>query len=136
MQNAIYTPHWHTNANALVYAIRGNARVQVVNENGDPILNDEVREGQLFLIPQNHAVITQASNEGFEYISFRTDENGLTNTLAGRTSVLRALPDEVLQNAFRISRQDARNLKYNRQESRLLSATSPPRGRLMSILGY
>ncbi|BBH10186.1 RmlC-like cupins superfamily protein, partial [Prunus dulcis] len=122
--NAIYTPHWHTNANALV-----------VNENGDPILNDEVREGQLFLIPQNHAVITQASNEGFEYISFRTDENGFTNTLAGRTSVLRALPDEVLQNAFRISRQDARNLKYNRQESRLLSATSPPRGRLMSILG-
>lgn len=136
MQNAIYTPHWHMNANTLVYAIRGNARVQVVNENGDSILNDEVKEGQLFLIPQNHAVITQAGNQGFEYISFKTDDNSLTNNLAGRTSVLRALPDEVLQNAFRISREDARNLKYNRQESRLLSATSPPRGRLMSILGY
>ncbi|XP_008235677.1 PREDICTED: legumin J-like [Prunus mume] len=134
--NAIYTPHWHLNANVLVYAVRGNARVQVVNENGDSILDDEVREGQMFLVPQNHAVIAQANNEGFEYISFKTDDNSFTNTLAGRTSVLRALPDEVLQNAFRISRQDARNLKYNRQESRLLSATSPPRGRLMSILGY
>ncbi|KAL6271430.1 hypothetical protein ACE6H2_028341 [Prunus campanulata] len=134
--NAIYTPHWHMNANTLVYAVRGNARVQVVNENGDSILNDEVKEGQLFLIPQNHAVITQAGNQGFEYISFKTDDNSMTNTLAGRTSVLRALPDEVLQNAFQISREDARNLKYNRQESRLLSATSPPRGSLMSILGY
>nr|XP_028962855.1 LOW QUALITY PROTEIN: 13S globulin basic chain-like [Malus domestica] len=106
--NAIYSPYWNLNANELVYVIRGNARVQVVNENGDAILDDQVNEGQVFLIPQNHAVITQAGNQGFEYISFRTNDLALINTMAGRTAVLRAIPEDVLRNAFQIDRQQVR----------------------------
>ncbi|XP_068319558.1 prunin 1 Pru du 6.0101-like [Pyrus communis] len=132
--NAIYSPYWNLNANELVYVIRGNARVQVVNENGDAILDDEVNEGQVFLIPQNHAVITQAGNQGFEYISFRTNDLALINTMAGRTAVLRAIPEDVLRNAFQIDRQQVRDLKNNRQETRVLSASSSSSRRPWSIM--
>ncbi|KAL6271429.1 hypothetical protein ACE6H2_028340 [Prunus campanulata] len=122
-RNGIYSPHWNANAHAVVYVIRGNARVQVVNENGDPILDQEVQQGQLFIVPQNHGVIQQAGNQGFEYIAFKTEDNAFINTMAGRTSFLRALPDEVLANAYQISREQARQLKYNRQETIALSSS-------------
>ncbi|BFG42960.1 hypothetical protein CerSpe_292340 [Prunus speciosa] len=122
-RNGIYSPHWNANAHSVVYVIRGNARVQVVNENGDPILDQEVQQGQLFIVPQNHGVIQQAGNQGFEYIAFKTEDNAFINTMAGRTSFLRALPDEVLANAYQISREQARQLKYNRQETIALSSS-------------
>ncbi|XP_004289945.1 PREDICTED: legumin type B-like [Fragaria vesca subsp. vesca] len=125
--NAIYSPHWNLNAHEVYYVIRGSARVQVVNNNGQAILDNEVRQGQLFIVPQNHAVLHKASNNGFEYIAFKTQDNAKINTLAGRTSVLRALPDVVLANAYQIDRQQARTLKYNRQETVALSSSRSPR---------
>ncbi|KAL6217537.1 hypothetical protein ACLB2K_010754 [Fragaria x ananassa] len=121
--NAIYSPHWNLNAHEVYYVIRGSARVQIVNNNGQAILDNEVRQGQLFIVPQNHAVLQKASNNGYEYIAFKTQDNAKINTLAGRTSVLRALPDGVLANAYQIDRQQARNLKYNRQETVALSSS-------------
>ncbi|XP_008235678.1 PREDICTED: legumin type B-like [Prunus mume] len=126
-RNGIYSPHWNVNAHSVVYVIRGNARVQVVNENGDAILDQEVQQGQLFIVPQNHGVIQQAGNQGFEYFAFKTEDNAFINTLAGRTSFLRALPDEVLANAYQISREQARQLKYNRQETIALSSSQQRR---------
>lgn len=121
--NCIYTPHWNINAHSVVYVIRGSARVQIVNENGNPILDDQVQKGQLFIVPQNHGVISQAGNEGFEYIAFKTNDNAMISTLAGRTSLLRALPLEVLTNAYQIERQQAQQIKYNRLESIVLSSS-------------
>lgn len=125
LQNSIYSPHWNLFAHEVFYVIRGSARVQVVNDKGEAILDDEVREGQLFIVPQNHAVLQKAAdNQGFEYIAFKTQANAVINTMAGRTSVLRALPDDVLANAYQISREEARLLKYNRQETVVLRSSS------------
>lgn len=125
LQNAIYSPHWNLFAHEIFYVIRGSARVQVVNDNGEAILDDEVREGQLFIVPHNHAVLQKAvDNQGFEYIAFKTQDNAVINTMAGRTSVLRALPDNVLANAYQISQEEARMLKYKRQETLVLSSSS------------
>ena len=111
------------NAHEIYYIIRGSARVQIVNDNGDAIMDEEVRQGQLFIVPQNHAVLQKAMNNGYEYIAFKTEDNAMINTLAGRTSVLRALPDVVLANAYQMGREQARNLKYNRQETVALSSS-------------
>lgn len=121
--NAIYSPHWNLNAHEIYYIIRGSARVQIVNDNGDAIMDEEVRQGQLFIVPQNHAVLQKAMNNGYEYIAFKTEDNAIINTMAGRTSVLRALPDVVLANAYQMGREQARNLKYNRQETVALSSS-------------
>nr|QIN53265.1 11S globulin seed storage protein [Eleusine coracana subsp. coracana] len=122
--NAIYAPHWNLNAHSVVYVIKGRARTQIVDENGNNLLNNEVRQGQLFVIPQNHAVLCQAGNEGFEYVAFKTNENAQSATLAGKLSVFRALPESVISSAFQVSREQARRLKYNREEATLLSSRS------------
>lgn len=116
MQNAIVAPHWNMNAHSIIYIIRGSGRIQVVGNAGRSVFDDEVRENQLLIVPQNFAIVKRAGNEGLEYIAFKTNDNAMVNPLAGRLSALRAMPEEVLMNSYQISRQEARSLKYNREE--------------------
>jgi hypothetical protein len=103
--------------------IQGHARVQVVNNHGQNVFNDIIRPGQLLIIPQNYVVIKKAQREGCQYISFKTNANSMVSHIAGKNSILRALPVDVIANAYHISRQEARNLKYNRGEE--LGAFTP-----------
>lgn len=104
--------------------IRGNARIQVVGHSGNAVFDDEVREGQLVIVPQNFAVIKKAGNQGFEYITFKTNDNAMTSPLAGRLSAIRSIPEEVLMSSYRISREEVKNLKYGRQEALVFSGRS------------
>nr|AAL73404.1 11S globulin-like protein [Corylus avellana] len=122
-REGLYVPHWNLNAHSVVYAIRGRARVQVVDDNGNTVFDDELRQGQVLTIPQNFAVAKRAESEGFEWVAFKTNDNAQISPLAGRTSAIRALPDDVLANAFQISREEARRLKYNRQETTLVRSS-------------
>ncbi|XP_018827328.1 11S globulin-like [Juglans regia] len=122
--DALYVPHWNLNAHSVVYAIRGRAEIQVVDHLGQTVFDDDLREGQLLTIPQNFGVVKRATGEGFEWVSFKTNENAMISPLAGRTSAIRAIPEEVLANAFQIPREDARRLKFSRQETFLARSRS------------
>ncbi|WCJ32141.1 11S globulin seed storage protein 1 [Euphorbia peplus] len=124
-RNALVSPHWNINAHAVYYFTRGNGRVQIVNENGEAVFDGEVKEGQIITVPQNFVVAKRAASEGLEWVAFKTNQNAQISQLAGRVSALRALPDDVVANAFQVSRKDARRLKQNRQE---LTVFAPGRG--------
>ncbi|XP_047950871.1 cocosin 1-like [Salvia hispanica] len=127
-RNAIIAPHWNVNAHSAIYITRGSGRFQVVGHNGRSVFDGEVREGQMIIVPQNFVVIKKASDEeGLEWISFKTNDNAIVSPLAGRLSALRAMPEEVLMNAYDITREEAKNLKYKRDESRIMSSTSSRR---------
>jgi hypothetical protein len=96
--------------------IQGHARVQVVNNHGQIVFNGLLRQGQLLIIPQHYVVLKKAERGGCQYISFKTNPNSMVSHVAGKSSILRALPVDVIANAYRISRQEARNLKNNRGE--------------------
>lgn len=119
MQNAIMAPHYNLNAHSIIYGVRGRARIQIVNAQGNSVFDDELRQGQIVVVPQNFAVIKQATEEGFEWVSFKTCENALFQTLAGRTSAIRAMPVEVISNIYQISREQAHRLKFSRSETTL-----------------
>ncbi|KAG6574913.1 hypothetical protein SDJN03_25552, partial [Cucurbita argyrosperma subsp. sororia] len=119
--NALVAPHYTVNSHTVLYATRGSARVQVVDDLGQSVFNGEVRKGQVLMIPQNFVVMKQASDRGFEWIAFKTNDNAITNLLAGRASEMRMLPLGVLSNMYRISREEAQRLKYGQQEMRILS---------------
>ncbi|CAK9187804.1 unnamed protein product [Ilex paraguariensis] len=129
-KNAILAPHWNINAHSAMYVTRGSGRVQVVGDSGRSVFDGEVREGQLLVIPQNYAVLKKAGNEGLEFVSFKTNDNAMSIPLAGRLSALRAMPEEVLANSYDISREEARNLKYNRDELRVFGplGSGSPKG--------
>ncbi|TMW90769.1 hypothetical protein EJD97_015290 [Solanum chilense] len=116
-QNAVMAPYWNLNAHSIIYIIRGTGRIQVVGDTGNSVFDDEVREGQMIVVPQNFAIMKKAGDQGLEYIAFKTNDQAITSALAGRLSAIRAMPEEVLMNSYQISRQEARSLKYNREET-------------------
>ncbi|CAI0432378.1 unnamed protein product [Linum tenue] len=125
---AMRLPHWNLNAHSIIYAIRGQARVQIVNENGNSVFDGELREGQVLTVPQNFAVVKRCESDRFEWVSFKTNDNAMVNSIAGRTSAIRAIPADVLANAWRVSPEEARRLKFNRQETHLASSRSQSKG--------
>ena len=102
------------NAHSIIYITRGNGRIQIVGDNGRTIFDGEVREGQVVTAPQSFAVVKKVGSQGFEWVSFKTNDNAQVSQLAGRVSTIRGLPVEVVANSFQISREDARRLKNNR----------------------
>lgn len=123
-RNAIQSPQWMLNAHNLIYVTHGSLRLQIVNNQGESVFNDELRKGQVVVIPQNFAAMKRASEEGARWISFRTNDNAITENLSGRVSAIRSLPVDVVANAYQVSREDAQKLKYNQPQTALFSPSS------------
>lgn len=115
-QDAILSPSWNINAHSVVYMIQGHAWVQVTNNEGQNVFNGLIRPGQLLIIPQNYVVLRKAEREGSQYIEFKTNANSIVSHIAGKNSILRALPIDVIANTYGISKEEAQNLKNNRGE--------------------
>ncbi|KAM7278877.1 hypothetical protein ACFE04_006011 [Oxalis oulophora] len=122
-RNGMMVPHWNQNAHSIMYALRGSARIQVVDNFGRTVFDDRVQKGQILTIPQNYAVVKRAESEGFEWVSFKTNDNAIISPLAGKTSAIRAMPEEVVANAFRVTREEARKIKFNVQETTLTTSS-------------
>ncbi|KAK3041358.1 hypothetical protein RJ639_002339 [Escallonia herrerae] len=123
-KNAVLAPHWNKNAHCVMYVTRGSGRVQIVGNSGRSVFDGEVSEGQLIVVPQNFAVVKKASQQGLEWVAFKTRDNAISSPLAGRLSAIRAMPEDVLVNSYGISREDARSLKYNREELKVFGPGS------------
>ncbi|XP_020272219.1 glutelin type-A 1-like [Asparagus officinalis] len=130
-RNAFVAPHWNMNAHSIMYVTRGNARLQIVNDRGNTAFNGELRQNQLIVVPQNFALLIQSRSENFEWVAIKTNDNAMVSPIVGKTSVFKGLPEEVLRNAYRVSREEARMLKYNRGEEMvvLVPHSSQSRGR-------
>ncbi|KAJ3679396.1 hypothetical protein LUZ60_017407 [Juncus effusus] len=110
-RNVIHPPHWTINAQSLIYVTSGQARIQVVNDQGITVFDGQLHDKQVLLIPQNYAVMKRASRQGFEYVSFKTDQNAMVSDIFGNTSIVRSMPIDVLRVSYRLSTQQAWKLK-------------------------
>ncbi|GJT75318.1 11S globulin seed storage protein G3-like protein [Tanacetum coccineum] len=128
-QNAIQTPHWTINAHKLVYVTDGSMRIQIVNNEGNSVFDDELREGQVVVIPQNYAVIKRAGQQGCRWVAFKTNDNAMISNLAGRVSAIRSMPVDVVANSYQLSIEDAQRLKFSQQQTVLLTPSSSSQGR-------
>ncbi|XP_072967973.1 cocosin 1-like [Typha angustifolia] len=113
-RNAMVTPFWNINAHSIMYVTGGRGRVQAVDSRGRSVFDGEVSRGQLLVIPQNYAVVKRAVRERFEWVSFKTNSNAMVSQIAGKASAFRGLPVDVIANAYQISREEARRVKFNR----------------------
>ncbi|KAI3742681.1 hypothetical protein L1987_60374 [Smallanthus sonchifolius] len=120
-RNAIQSPHWTINAHNLLYVTEGTLRVQIVNNEGNSVFDNELREGQVVVIPQNFAVIKRAGEQGARWVSFKTNDNAMIANLAGRVSAISSLPVDVVANSYQLSRDDAQKLKFSQRETVLFN---------------
>ncbi|XP_047339354.1 11S globulin seed storage protein 2-like [Impatiens glandulifera] len=111
--NAMYSPSWNMNGHSVVYVTKGEAEVRIVDQSGQAIMNERVREGDMFVCPQFFVVTSQAGKEGFEWVAFKTTSSPMKSPLAGYTSVMRAMPLQVIVNSYQVSTSQAKDLKYN-----------------------
>ncbi|KAK9067545.1 hypothetical protein SSX86_011656 [Deinandra increscens subsp. villosa] len=122
-RNAIMSPYWITNAHGIIHVTSGNMRMQIVNNEGQAVFDDMIQEGQLVVVPQNFVVVKQAGEQGCQWISFRTNDNSVVNTLAGQRSAIRAIPVDVLANAYQMSPEQAWRLKNSRKETVMFASS-------------
>ncbi|XP_076925558.1 cocosin 1-like [Bidens hawaiensis] len=115
--NAMVSPYWITNAHDVIYITHGYMRMQIVSNEGEAVYDNVIQEGQVVVVPQNFVVVKYAGKQGCGWISFRTNDNAMINTLSGSSSAVKALPVGVIMNAYRMSPEDAWSLKNNRKES-------------------
>ncbi|XP_058750738.1 legumin B-like [Vicia villosa] len=121
-RNGIYAPHWNINANSLLYVIRGQGRVRIVNSQGNAVFDDKVRKGQLVVVPQNFVVAEQAGNEeAFEYVVFKTNDRAAVSHV---NQVFRATPAEVLANVFGLRQSEVAQIKSNGNRGPLVQPQS------------
>ncbi|WCJ38326.1 11S globulin seed storage protein 1 [Euphorbia peplus] len=111
-------PHWENNYK-ITYVLKGEGHVQVVDDNGKNVFDDVVKAGQILVIPPHLLVAKQGKSEIFEYIDFRTNANPVDSNLLGKSSIIHWIPLEVLTNAFRITEEDAKKMKFRREETTL-----------------
>ncbi|KAH9293677.1 hypothetical protein KI387_041117, partial [Taxus chinensis] len=64
-------PSW-LSCHAILYATRGDAHIQVVENRGRKVFDGSIREGQFIVIPQFYAVVKRAGDQGFDWITFTT----------------------------------------------------------------
>ncbi|PWA44969.1 11-S seed storage protein, conserved site-containing protein [Artemisia annua] len=121
-QNALISPHWSINSHTMLYILSGEAQVQVVSNDGQAVMDEQVKQGDIFVVPQFFATTARAGQNGFEWVAFKTNKSPMKSPVAGYTSVFRAMPIKVITNAYDVSPSQAQNLKTNREtESILLS---------------
>ncbi|CAK8571775.1 unnamed protein product [Lathyrus sativus] len=121
-RNGIYAPHWNINANSLLYVIRGEGRVRIVNCQGDAVFDNKVRKGQLVVVPQNFVVAEQAGEEeGLEYVVFKTNDRASVSHVQ---QVFKATPAEVLANTFGLRQRQVTELKRSGNRSPLVHPQS------------
>uniref|UniRef100_A0A0E0CK40 Cupin type-1 domain-containing protein n=1 Tax=Oryza meridionalis TaxID=40149 RepID=A0A0E0CK40_9ORYZ len=105
--NALLTPHWTVNAHTVMYVTAGQGRIQVVDHRGRTVFNVKARQ------------------EGFSWVSFKTSHNAIDNQIAGKRSILRALPVDVVAKAYLLSREESRSLKFNRGDEMAVFSPRP-----------
>ncbi|CAA3011205.1 11S globulin seed storage 2-like [Olea europaea subsp. europaea] len=124
-KGALVTPHWSMHSHTIVYVTGGDAQVQIVDNNGRTVMNDRVSQGNIFVVPQFYTSTAKAGGFGFQWVAFKTTGWPMRSSLAGYTSVIRAMPLQVLTNSYQISPNQAQQIKENRGgESFVLSSRS------------
>ncbi|KAG6658784.1 hypothetical protein CIPAW_04G186700 [Carya illinoinensis] len=106
--NALYTSHWSMTDNRVVCVLRGEARVQIVDDNRDNF----------------YATTARAGHNDFEYVTIKTSGQLMKSPMAGYTLVIRAMPIDVPTNSFQMSSREAQNLKRTKGHQSFLLSSS------------
>lgn len=106
-RNAIFGPKFAQDSSVeVVYVVRGGGRVEIVGINGQSVLDTEVKEGELFVVPKFFVSAAVADGDGMDLFTVMTSSKPVIENLAGKTSVWNAISPMVLQASLDVTDQE------------------------------
>ncbi|GJW41465.1 11S seed storage protein, plant, partial [Tanacetum coccineum] len=128
---AILSPSYVTDGSVKAfYVAKGSGQIRVVGNEGKPIFDGEVEEGELMIVPRFSAASVIANEGGIELFIAVTSSKRVTiflpifQQLAGNDSVWKALSNVVLRSALNISPELEELFKMKNEN---ILAIIPPR---------
>lgn len=100
----------------VTYVVRGSGRVQVVSNEGETVVDGEIKGGCFFIVPRFHVVSKRAGQDGLEWFSIITKEKPIFSHLGGKTSVWKALSADVLSASFNVDKEMEHNFRSQRMQ--------------------
>ncbi|KAJ3692886.1 hypothetical protein LUZ60_011981 [Juncus effusus] len=94
-----------------IYVMKGSGHVQIVGTNGLNVVNQEVKEGSLFVVPSLFVLSVVAGSEGMEWISLIKTSKPFYHCLTGKSSFFNILTPQVLQAALGADSELVNDLK-------------------------
>lgn len=95
----------------LIYVCKGSAHVEISGTDGKGVLETEVKEGCLFVVPKFFAATMIAGGEGMEWFSIITSQKPVFCPLAGATSLLNTLHSQILETSFNVTPDLVKHLR-------------------------
>ncbi|KAF5738168.1 vicilin-like antimicrobial peptides 2-2-like [Tripterygium wilfordii] len=124
-------PHWNPMATEVAIVLQGQGMIRVVcssiaMELGCKNMRFRVKEGDVFAIPRFHPMAQISfNNDSLVFMGFSTSRwTNYPQFLAGKSSVLRTLDEEVLAVSFNVSNTTIHKLLAQQNESIILDCTS------------
>ncbi|CAA6662475.1 unnamed protein product [Spirodela intermedia] len=87
--NVLFGPHWTINAHTVVYITRGEGRTQIVSNEGRTLFDENVKMGDVFVIPQYFASMHKVGDNGVEWVAFKTSPVPMRSPIVGHASVFK-----------------------------------------------
>ncbi|KAI5076516.1 hypothetical protein GOP47_0008581 [Adiantum capillus-veneris] len=119
--NAVEAPLYFSNANQIVYIIRGNGRIEVASNDGESILDKYVGAGTILAIPKFTPSIKVAGDGGLSFLTFLTSSRPLPSYLIGRNSFYEGIPTQVMAEAFDVDESTLLEVQEKRKVDELYS---------------
>lgn len=94
--------------------------MQVANYNGQNVMNERVKEGDMVVVPQFFPAIIRAGNNGLEFVAFRRSGTPIKSHFAVAKSVLQDMPLVIMSQIYQSSLEEAEQLKNNRGTQAIL----------------
>ncbi|MCO5561253.1 hypothetical protein L7F22_014874 [Adiantum nelumboides] len=127
-RRAMKAPGWLTNADHMIYCVKGNARVQVVWPSGKMACDVEMKKGDMMMVPKNYPVTMQAGDDGFDAAIVMNSHMPISMHLTGKDSVFSMIKPEVRMGAFKISEELDKRV-HEENSRRHTAILLPPRER-------
>ncbi|KAI5069337.1 hypothetical protein GOP47_0015638 [Adiantum capillus-veneris] len=100
----------------VTYVVRGSGRVQMVSNEGERVVDTEIKGGYFFIVPRFHVVSKRAGPDGLEWFSIITKEKPIFSHLGGKTSVWKALSADVLSASFNVDKEMEQHFRSRRMQ--------------------
>ncbi|KAJ7546248.1 hypothetical protein O6H91_08G032000 [Diphasiastrum complanatum] len=118
---SLFSPQWLTNADQLVYVLKGRGKVEIARPRGKEAFSEQVEEGDMFVVPKLAPYVIVASDDNpFEWISFYTSSESRSMFLAGSESVFRSIPLDILAASFNVSSEILSKIESQRVNGRYI----------------